>query len=200
MIKLNSTEMAFISRHDISIEEIFDVRGLPGSRWKQDSKEREIPFVYGNACYNGGHRLKNRSGHCIQCDTARIRFIRRETETADLYIAVASNGALFKVGVARDRITREQSLRRDRYGGAGEWRILSSRRVVNAQVVERKIRDELWARKVTGTHIKDGRSVVASEMMSGPLAEIWRVFQKHTKSTPMKDRWQHASLFERYMA
>ena len=94
--------MAFISRHDISIEEIFDVRGLPGSRWKQDSKEREIPFVYGNACYNGGHRLKNRSGHCIQCDTARIRFIRRETETADLYIAVASNGALFKVGVARD--------------------------------------------------------------------------------------------------
>jgi hypothetical protein len=199
LIKPSISETAFLRQHSIEIEQIFDARGLPGAEWKRQAKELGFLFVYGNPCTNGGHRIKSRAGHCIECNTARIAYMKRETASADLYIAVASRGALFKIGVTNDRFSREVSLRKQRYGGACDWKIIASRRIDNSQFVEREILDDLWERKTTGTHFKDGRDVVAGEMMSGPLAEIWRVFQKHTKATPIKDRWKDAALFEKYM-
>ena len=63
---LTKDEKEFISHHGIQPSDIYDGRGEIIRVYHDKAKERGCQFVIANPCPNG-HRLKDRSGHCIVC-------------------------------------------------------------------------------------------------------------------------------------
>ena len=56
-----------------------------GYKWHME-QEGYLWCTAPKSCY-AGHRLRSRAGHCFQCDTARIAFVKRHHDTAYIYIA-----------------------------------------------------------------------------------------------------------------
>lgn len=88
-------------------------------------------FVVAGMCQKG-HRLKTRSGHCIQCNTSRIAFQRRSSNKGVIYVAIC--GDYCKVGVVDDNFNNAEEAIHQRelrlnleggYGGMTGWKIVA---------------------------------------------------------------------------
>jgi hypothetical protein len=86
-------------------------------------------------CYNG-HRLRSRPGHCIQCDTARIAFVKRHHDAAYIYIAGSLASKVVKVGNAIWPWRRVGALNTRRYGGITDWVMLFRSKFEGAGKIE----------------------------------------------------------------
>lgn len=84
---LTKEEKEFIKYHGLALSEIYDARGEVQSVYHDKAKKLGCLWVI-NSCQKG-HRLKARSGHCIVCNTSRISFQRRQSQTGLLYLAVS---------------------------------------------------------------------------------------------------------------
>jgi ABC-type branched-subunit amino acid transport system ATPase component len=73
-------ERAFLVSQKIKPDQVLDARGLTKDQWTRRANAEELLFIYGTPCEAKGHILRTRSGHCIQCDTRKIAFIRRDSE------------------------------------------------------------------------------------------------------------------------
>jgi hypothetical protein len=80
------------------------------------------------ACRKSGHTLRTRTGHCIQCDTARLAFMKRHVSEGIIYIAGSKEGEIMKVGYSKAVEVRQESLNRTQYAGYKDW-------VINCRVV-----------------------------------------------------------------
>lgn len=141
---LTKEEKEFIKHHGLSLSEIFDARGKTRNEYHDKAKEMGCLWVI-NSCQLG-HRLKDRSGHCIQCDPKRISFQRRYSESGILYIAVA--GEHCKVGMVENNYNnscdaiyhRSVTLNMDDgYGNISGWRIVNYWEVKNAGIIENDV-------------------------------------------------------------
>lgn len=138
---LTQEEKLFIKQHGLALSEIYDARGLSSRVYHDIAKEHGCLWVI-NSCQRG-HRLKTRSGHCIECDPRRIVFQRRYSETGILYIAVA--GEYCKVGITENNFydTSDSVYHRsvtlnmdDGYGNIQGWKIVKYWEVINAGRIE----------------------------------------------------------------
>ena len=98
---LTKGEKEFVSHHGIQPSDIYDGRGEIIRVYHDKAKERDRQFVIANPCPNG-HRLKDRHGHCIVCNPARISFTKRESDKGVVYIAYS--GKYTKVGMIENNI------------------------------------------------------------------------------------------------
>lgn len=167
---LTSDEIEFIRHHGIT-GELLLVHHLPGAFWKAEAKSRGINFVVGNEC-SKGHRLKSRTGHCIQCNPARIAYQLRNTQPGHIYVAWSEYLGLSKVGVTRDVDGREISLRNNRYGGAEDWRIVFSQYIDSAGGVERKVLTRLRQVREIREYEKESRLQQAFELFDATAEEV----------------------------
>ncbi len=87
--------------------------------------EHELSFYFGHsACRNGGHTLKTKAGHCIQCDTSRIAYQLRNNAAGFVYLAYSQSKKLVKVGFTKNLPKyRAELLNRERYATAIDWEI-----------------------------------------------------------------------------
>lgn len=162
---LDQTEIAFLKEHRIHIADIYDGRKQCTSAWKVSAKEGNYPFILTQrrTC-SGNHRLKTRSGHCPQCNSANIAFIRRESATGYVYIASAHRGKIVKIGYAKDINVREATLREQGYGGYHDWKIICFFRTHDAGKMERRVSARFADRRAYGNYFKDGKWQTATEM------------------------------------
>jgi len=116
MLKLTKVERDFLKEHGILESELFDARDMGGPEFNPIMKELGIEFAVGRSCKNAGHRLRTRSNHCVQCDTARISFQRRWNSDGDVYVAHSPSRKLIKVGTADCPYSRTDSLNSYKYG------------------------------------------------------------------------------------
>ena len=93
---LTADEKEFIKHHGISPSDIYDARGEIVKVYHDKAKKQGCGFVLTNPCPYG-HRLKDRSGHCIVCRPMGIAIRKRESGTGVVYVAV--NGKYTKVGM-----------------------------------------------------------------------------------------------------
>jgi len=174
-------EIKFLKSQGIRPDEVFDGRGMYNSTWKALAKEGEFDFVLAGRCTNGGHRLKTRSGHCIQCRTSSIAFVRRENATANVYLAAANNKTVIKIGYASLIYAREESLRKQGYGGHWDWEILCWTKTGYAGQVERDISQLFFDKRISGHYIKDNELQEAVEMFSVDAYKAIEVFLDYAK-------------------
>src|SRR5205809_898355 len=71
---LTDSEHSFLASQGLDSDDVMDVRGLPQWLWfRRIEKEGKI-VALGSRCRAGGHRLRSRRGHCVQCDTSKLGF------------------------------------------------------------------------------------------------------------------------------
>jgi hypothetical protein len=125
MAQLTSEQLSFIASQAIPISKFFDASGL-----SKDERVRVMDvlgsvFYYGGAaCKSGGHTLRTKSGHCIQCDTSKIAYQMRSTASGYVYLAQSPSTNLIKIGYSKlHPQDRGEFLRREAYGGIKDWDI-----------------------------------------------------------------------------
>ena len=122
MIELTKEQLNFINKHNIGISECFNAKGLKKSEYRPIMKEFNLVIAYNvTPCKKFDHSLRNRSGKCVQCNTASLAFQNRFSQSGVLYIAGSKNKETIKIGVSKSKEIRLESLNRIKYGGTNDW-------------------------------------------------------------------------------
>lgn len=119
---LSANEISFLSRHGYNAADVYDGRYQSKDRRAAAAKEAGKHLVLAGVigrrdCRTQGHRLRTRSGHCIQCNPINIAFQRREDEPGYVYIAGSLSGRVVKIGTTGNLNQRENQMRAEGYGG-----------------------------------------------------------------------------------
>lgn len=125
-IDLSPDEISFALRHGIALDQIFDARGLSRDDWRSEIKDQKsIQMIIGASCRAGGHRIRSRQGHCLQCNPSYLTYQSRWYSDGEIYIAWSDALKLTKIGYAEGRaMIRIDSLNKDSYGGACDWHLV----------------------------------------------------------------------------
>ena len=126
MAQLSKEQIAFLKEQGISPNQVFDA-SFTGKKLDVQKKmsERELSFYFGHsACRSGGHTLKTKAGHCIQCDTSRIAYQLRNHAAGFVYLAYSQSKKLVKIGFTKNPPEeRAELLNREQYATAIDWEI-----------------------------------------------------------------------------
>jgi len=139
MAKLSSTQLAFIEKMELNLYDLFDASGLRTSEWKLQMKQLGKLVAFGvTPCAAMGHSLRTRAGHCVQCNTANLSYLKRMHEEADVYVAWSKIAQMSKIGLSKDAYIRLESLNYFKYGGVNDWEMKLVYTCENAGEVESK--------------------------------------------------------------
>ncbi len=152
MANLTREQLQFLSDQNIPLSVMFDAEGLGKEDYARLMKDSDKQFAYGvTVCKRGHETLRSRSGHCIQCDTARIEFLKRNDANRDLFVAGSISKNLIKLGNSADVDKRLESINGECYGGTSDWRLLHiAKSVPRAGGAECRIAEELEKFRVGG--------------------------------------------------
>src|SRR5260370_31039131 len=124
MVALTEGQRHFLALQRISESEIFDGSRLSPRRYKAAMEcEGKLFALVARPCYRG-HYLRSRSGHCIQCDSKRIAFIKRYYKEAYVYVVGSRSERVFKIGSSESPWDRGAHLNSLGYGGISDWKTL----------------------------------------------------------------------------
>jgi hypothetical protein len=125
MAQLTNEQIHFLKKQKVSPSLLFDATGLSAEERKKTMTSLEKQFYYGGAvCKTGGHSLRTKSGHCIQCDTSKIAYQQRSSASGYVYLAHSKSTNLIKVGYTKSHPQdRGKFLRDEAYGGIKDWDI-----------------------------------------------------------------------------
>ena len=173
---LTKEEKEFIKHHGIAQSNIYDGRGEIIKVYHEKAKEQGCSYVIANPCPYG-HRLKDRSGHCIVCRPMGIAIRNRESGKGVVYVAI--NGKYTKVGMIENNIKsvdnaivkREYRLNDEGgYGGREGWKTIKAWQLEkNAGKVEREAHHILDKYKVERNYIHNGELHSAKELFECPI-------------------------------
>ena len=165
MAKLSAEQMRFLEKHFIPLSRVFDASGMSKREREHAMKELDMLVAIGvSPCSKGGHTMKTRSGHCPQCGTHNLAFLRRHEESGSVYVAVSKSIGLVKVGAAGCPQVRLNTLNQFGYGGASDWKISFSVECNKAGKVEYETQKLLRANQVSRSYLKSGSVVDCLEL------------------------------------
>ena len=127
-------------------------------------------------CKRAGHRMRNRYGTCVVCDTAQMAFSKRYKISAHVYIAQPAASSVVKIGMTSDIEKREASLNYREYGGHSDWKILASAYVENAGLIEAEIQGYLIEYQVEGYYFDGPRKQQCLELFGCSLKKALAAF------------------------
>src|SRR5258708_37936874 len=111
---LTDAEKRFLGWYGLGADDVYDARGMRGWLWKKRIREENKTVALGTPCGNGGHRLRTRSGHCVQCDPKKLAFQARHSAEQYVYIAGSGCQKLIKGGACEARPQRERQHQSER--------------------------------------------------------------------------------------
>jgi len=159
MARLTEDQILWLKTQRILPNQMFDASGLSAKDRVTVMKEGGFNFYYGGAvCNSGGHSLRTKAGHCMQCDTSKIAFQSRSSSTGYVYLAGSPQTKLIKVGMSSDLSDRERKINEYIYGGARDWEILLYARTVDAGRCEFGAHGRLEAHRAEASYVRAGRS------------------------------------------
>ncbi|MBK7729871.1 MAG: GIY-YIG nuclease family protein [Gammaproteobacteria bacterium] len=124
MATLTADQHRFLEQQQIPVSRVFDATGMRTRDWKAMMHNLGFDVAYGvTPCSNGGHTLRTRYGHCVQCGTHNLAFLRRYDAPGEVYVAASSQISLRKIGTSKNANERISFLNRESYGGASDWRL-----------------------------------------------------------------------------
>ncbi|WP_340106920.1 GIY-YIG nuclease family protein [Rhodohalobacter sp. 8-1] len=144
-----------MKEHNIPLEKVLNAKGLKKREYRSKMKELKKSIAFNvTPCQKKGHTLRNRSGHCVQCNTAYIAYQKRNDSKGIVYIAESIGGGIIKVGYSKSFETRSESLNRTEYAGYSDWVIKFAIESKNAGRIEHKINSSLkkYAQSVRYNH------------------------------------------------
>lgn len=180
---LTKDELEFLRTQGLSTTDVYDGRGQSSAAWKAGVRSAGKTVVLGSPCSSKGHRLRTRSGHCAQCDTAKLSYQKRHNTEGYIYIAGSKAARLLKVGTCVDIEQRRRNLRNQMYGGISDWEMLFTAKVDAGGKVEGDALARLSKFKVVRMYEKDGKKQEAAEMLKTSFSVALSVVQESLKTT-----------------
>lgn len=180
---LTKDELEFLRTQGLSTADVYDGRGQSSAAWKAGVRSAGKTVVLGSPCSSKGHRLRTRSGHCAQCDTAKLSYQKRHNTEGYIYIAGSKAARLLKVGTCVDIEQRRRNLRNQMYGGITDWEMLFTAKVDAGGKVEGDALARLSRFKVVRMYEKDGKKQEAAEMLKTSFSVALSVVQQSLKTT-----------------
>ncbi len=158
MAKLTDSQTKFLKTQGIPLSQVFDATGMKSSEYKQIMKDIGMVVAIGvTPCDALGHTLRTRHGHCVQCGTHNLAFLKRYDDLGTIYVAKDSSSKLVKIGTAKDASGRENSLNRFGYGGSNDWQIQFTQQCDRAGRIEFHVHQTLSPYRVSKSYWKQGR-------------------------------------------
>lgn len=180
---LTIDEIDFLKTQGLSPDDVYDGRGQSSAAWKAGVRSAGKTVVLGTSCSSQGHRLRTRSGHCAQCDTAKLSYQKRHNTEGYIYIAGSKSAKLLKVGTCVDIEQRRRNLRNQLYGNISDWEMLFTAKVDAGGKVEGDTLARLSKFKVVRMYEKDGKKQEAAEMLQTSFSVALSVVQESLKTT-----------------
>lgn len=179
MADLTQDQLQFLATQRIPTSQLFDASGMRKRDYSAAMDAAGAYFAFGvTPCAAGGHQLRTKAGHCVQCDTSKIAFALRHSAEASVYIAESKAASLVKVGVTGDLSDRLYKLREYQYGGADDWVLLCSAFVKEAGRLEFSVQDRLAAHRVPGSYVRAGRVQSCYELFACDSSEAVQALAK----------------------
>lgn len=192
---ITDQEFSFLVSQQILLTQVYDARGRGPTSFNDEAKAAGQLFGMARPCDKGGHRLFTRKGHCIQCDTSKIAFIRRFSDAGHVYIAATTKGRLLKVGSTSNVTDRSSTLNTEGgYAGFDDWVIIAHAKTPSMGRVEFEIHKALEDLSLSMEYVRGGRKQTTREVMRGDLKRIWKAYQAAIAKVPESDRWRHQKL------
>jgi hypothetical protein len=190
MVALTDSQRHFIASQGISEDEVFDASNM-SARWYKSEMEREgkLFALVANPCYRG-HYLRSRSGHCIQCDTKRIAFIKRHYKAAFVYIVGSRSEKLLKIGSSDSPWDRGSHLNQLGYGGVTDWKSLYHASFPDAGKVEFNVHGLLSSFASPRNYFREGVYTSCREIFACQYTAA-RDALSSASSTPATHEWEH---------
>lgn len=136
MAELTDDELHFLWTQSIDESSVMDCADMSSRRYKSAMELEGYLFCISPSLCYAGHRLRSRAGHCIQCNTARIAFVKRHYAKAYIYIAGSIGSKVVKVGNAILPSRRVSAITSRSYGGIRDWILLYHMKFSDAGKVE----------------------------------------------------------------
>ena len=90
---MNEDLLDFIEEQGLDVSLFIDAEGNPISQIREEMKANNKIFAFNSTpCQSNNHTTRSISGHCIECDTARIAFTLRHYNLGIVYIAGSIRG------------------------------------------------------------------------------------------------------------
>lgn len=161
---LSNEQLLFLVRTGVPLERVFNAKGMGPGMYGAKMKEQDKWVAFNvSPCRKAGHTLRDRKGHCVQCDSANISYVRRHDESGTVYVAFSTRTGLVKVGTAT-RSDRVDQLNSYRYGGASDWRKIHAINCERAGKVESLAHSALDQFRAKGEYFKDGGWIACDEL------------------------------------
>jgi hypothetical protein len=126
MVEMTDEQRLFLMQHKISPLAVFDATGMKRSEYQEAMRAEGKLFAMGvSPCNKMKHTLRDRSGHCIQCDTSNIAYIKRHYQHGWVYVSASRILKMLKVGFSEDPKSRERTINGFEYGGANDWTLIA---------------------------------------------------------------------------
>jgi hypothetical protein len=183
-------EFAFLKAQNLTADDVYDGRNQSALTSRARARALKRTIVLGAPCRKAGHRLRTRSGHCVQCDTSKISYQHRYHAPGYIYIAGSQAARLIKIGTAIDIDQRLTNLRNQEYASIRDWVMLYTARVKNGGEVERHALCLLKHCQVIRTYDKDGSPQDATELLRTGFSEAWDAMQTAIKASGASEQWR----------
>jgi len=146
MSDLTNDERVFLKKHNIPFDLLHNSKDQRAKDYKLLMKESGKLFAYNTfPCKSFGHKLRSRSGHCIQCNTAMIAYQLRHYSAGMVYIAGSKKLKSIKIGFTRDISIRSISLNTNWYAGVNDWELLYAIESDSAGIIESEVNNKIRA-------------------------------------------------------
>ncbi|MBE0580520.1 GIY-YIG nuclease family protein [Devosia sp.] len=193
---LTETEKSFLQSQGLSESDVYDARGQSSASWKAGVRVAGLSVVLGSPCNNGGHRLRTRSGHCVQCDTSKLSYQKRHHSEGYVYIAGSQKAQVIKVGTAVDIDQRERNLRGQSYAGISDWTMLFSVKVDAGGKIEGEVLRDLNRIAISRAYEKDGRQQDAGEVLRTDFTTALNAMFRALKQVKFDEPWRSSAWSE----
>ncbi len=181
---------SFVASQGIDENEVIDASRMSPRRYKAAlEREGKLFAVVSRPCYRG-HHLRSKSGHCIQCDTARIAFIKRHYKNAYVYIVGSQSEKVLKIGSSDTPWNRGPHLNTLGYGGISDWKVLYYANFPDAGKVEFNVHSALSAYASPRKYFREGVETDCREIFACAYVTA-RNALKSVSETPGADDWEY---------
>lgn len=165
MTRPTDEQLHFFLRHQIPLSQVFDASGYRTSEYKSIMRELGMMVAIGvSPCARGGHTIRTRAGHCAQCGTHNLAFLRRFDDAGYVYVAYSKHLKLVKIGTTSNPTARLTTLNYFGYGGTHDWDMLFNNYYPKAGRIEFLIQQNLSTYRVWNEYVKQGEPVRCQEL------------------------------------
>lgn len=138
MAALSDSQRDLLAKFGICESDVFDASKHPSKTafYPQMKSAGKLIAINTNPCRASGHRMRTRSGHCIECNPEVLAHSLRAQLGGFVYVFESKIRGLIKIGFSQLPLERLDQINSRRYSNASDWSVSYTKESKDAGRVE----------------------------------------------------------------